>query len=181
MPPPWLSSPASAKNSHIFSAEETAFHQTNTASSVWLTCARHYPWGCALPMFCSARALAGACECLSEPTSTMAILRIVHNAAPDGMTGHCALGIPRRARRGRRRSQDRPSGVQPCMGRDRGAAGTRDGCWSYCFVQQPMRCWLAECRSHSAADLRCEELIGADETNPSRGPRPPESKKNGTW
>ena len=39
-----------------------------------------------------------------------------------------------------------------------------------------MRCWLAECRSQR---LSCEELIGADETNPSRGPRPPESKKNG--
>jgi hypothetical protein len=32
-------------------------------------------------------------------------------------------------------------------------------------------------RSHR---LSCEELIGADETNPSRGPSPPESKKNGT-
>jgi hypothetical protein len=39
-----------------------------------------------------------------------------------------------------------------------------------------MRCWLAECKSQR---LSCEELIGADETNPSRGPRPPESKKNG--
>jgi hypothetical protein len=39
-----------------------------------------------------------------------------------------------------------------------------------------MRCCLAGCRSQR---LSCEELIGADETNPSRGPRPPESKKNG--
>jgi hypothetical protein len=39
-----------------------------------------------------------------------------------------------------------------------------------------MRCCLAGWRSQR---LSCEELIGADETNPSRGPRPPESKKNG--
>jgi hypothetical protein len=39
-----------------------------------------------------------------------------------------------------------------------------------------MRCCLAGWRSQW---LSCEQLIGADETNPSRGPRPPESKKNG--
>jgi hypothetical protein len=37
-------------------------------------------------------------------------------------------------------------------------------------------CCLADCRSQR---LSCEQLIGADETNPSRGPRPPESEKNG--
>jgi hypothetical protein len=37
-------------------------------------------------------------------------------------------------------------------------------------------CNTTDCRSHR---LSCEELIGADETNPSRGPSPPESKKNG--
>jgi hypothetical protein len=47
------------------------------------------------------------------------------------------------------------------------------------FVPGPdlgMRCCLAGWRSQW---LSCEQLIGADETNPSRGPRPPESKKNG--
>ena len=47
------------------------------------------------------------------------------------------------------------------------------------FVPGPdlgMRCCLAGWRSQRRS---CEQLIGADETNPSRGPRPPESKKNG--